>query len=355
MEQFFTLGDAVLSVHRARILVATAIAQGADRDALFANTGLPPQLLDVPETRLTYGQLDALARGALRLTGNPALAIDVGRNTRFAQLGVLGPAVMSGATAGATLAALLPCFRSVDPAFEPSLSSDGELARLQLRETVALGPLRSFAIEWWLASFATVSHELLGRPLPVRELRFAFQEPAHATRYRELCDVPMRFECSATELRFDAVALEGDLAFSGKAPALRGSASIPGPVTARSAQPQVASLLDQVRRSLDGAHGRPPRLRELARELQTSARTLNRELQGMGTSYRQLLDASRRGRAIEWVRASDMTTVQIANELGFSDVRGFRRAFKRWTGELPTSMRAAVNIGGQSPPSVTRA
>src|SRR5437868_2121317 len=98
MEQLFTRVDAVVPMRAARVLVTTAIAQGADRDALFAGTDLAPQLLDAPETRLSFAQLEAVALNALRLTGNPALAIDVGRNTRFAQLCVLAPASMSNAT-----------------------------------------------------------------------------------------------------------------------------------------------------------------------------------------------------------------------------------------------------------------
>lgn len=345
MKKFFTLDDQVVSVHRPRALVATALAQGAESAALFAHTGLTPNMLDVPETRLSYAQLGALALNALRLTGNPAFGIDVGRNTRFAQLGVLGLAVMSSATAGESLQLLLRHGPTLMPALDLTLTIEGELARLRLRETIALGPLRRFATEWWLASFATVSEEVLGEPWPVHEVRFDFAAPAYAARYRELYGAPLHFDCSATEVLFDASVLARPLAHAEPVTARIAERSY---VMTSPAQPHVAGLLDQVRRTLDAARGRPPRLRELARELQTSARTLNRELQGMGTSYRQLLDASRRGRAIEWVQGSDMTTVQIASELGFSDVRGFRRAFKRWTGELPTSMRLG-RASGRAP------
>jgi AraC-like DNA-binding protein len=41
-----------------------------------------------------------------------------------------------------------------------------------------------------------------------------------------------------------------------------------------------------------------------------------------------------------------MTFEQIAYELGFSNVRSFRRAFKRWTGDTPGAARSAA-LGGQ--------
>jgi len=59
----------------------------------------------------------------------------------------------------------------------------------------------------------------------------------------------------------------------------------------------------------------------------------------MGTSYQTLLENSRRTRALEWVTATTLTFDEIAKRLGFSDVRSFRRAFKRWTGHTPGDHR----------------
>jgi AraC-like DNA-binding protein len=73
----------------------------------------------------------------------------------------------------------------------------------------------------------------------------------------------------------------------------------------------------------------------------------------MGTSYLELLDESRRFRAQEWVRATHMTFEEIAERLGFSDVRSFRRAFKRWTGRTPGDVREAPDA--LSPSSVSGA
>ena len=336
MKKFFTLDDAVVTVHRPRVLLETAMAQGAGREELLIGTGMTPAMLEIPETRVSHRQVGTLALNALRLTGNPALGFDVGANTRFAQIGVLGLALMSSATAGEALAVLMRHARSLAPALDFDLQVDGDCACLSLRETIALGPLRPFATEWWLAAYAAITESLIARPLPLRELRFAYAEPAYAASYARF-NVPLRFSQAQSALFVDAAVLDAKIAYA-------------DPVTARIAErsyvmttptpPPPGGLLAQVRRLLDAGRGRPLRLGELARELQTSSRTLNRELQGMGTTYRQLLDDSRRERALEWVRGSDMTTVQIASELGFSDVRGFRRAFKRWTGDLPTRMRA---------------
>jgi AraC-like DNA-binding protein len=63
----------------------------------------------------------------------------------------------------------------------------------------------------------------------------------------------------------------------------------------------------------------------------------------MKTSYQELLDEARLARADAWLRYTHMTTVEIAEQLGFGDVRSFRRAFKRWTGRTPNAIRGGAD------------
>ncbi|MBM4362292.1 MAG: helix-turn-helix transcriptional regulator, partial [Deltaproteobacteria bacterium] len=93
------------------------------------------------------------------------------------------------------------------------------------------------------------------------------------------------------------------------------------------------------------APDRPPDPTRLARQLRTSPRTLRRELARAGSSYQALADELRRERALSWVRTTNLTIAQISERLGFSDVRAFRRAFGRWTGQTPADYRAAGESG----------
>jgi AraC-like DNA-binding protein len=73
-----------------------------------------------------------------------------------------------------------------------------------------------------------------------------------------------------------------------------------------------------------------PTLRELARRLQLSARTLQRRLHLEGSSYFTLLDEVRRAVA-DRLAAQGLSEKTIAFELGFSDERALARARARWT------------------------
>jgi AraC-like DNA-binding protein len=340
MKKFFTHDDPVLPVNHPRVLVETAVAHGADRAALLEGTGITPAILAEADTRISYGQFNVLEANALRLTQNPALGLEFGRNVHLSHLGLLGLAVMSSPNARAALEVALRYYRQVAPGWDLELRIEGERAYLTARETISRGALRAFATEALLGGLYGLSMQVLARKLPIIEVRLNYPKPAHYEKYLELVQGPLIFDQPVTETVFEAAILEQPIAGS-------------DPITAKLAEQYIATeasrvnavsgLVAQVRRVLaEHGNGRPDP-GEVARALQTSTRSLRRGLQQMGTSFQTLLDEGRRARAEEWIRSTDMKLQQIAQQLGFSDVRSFRRAFKRWTGRSPNALR-----GGES-------
>jgi AraC-like DNA-binding protein len=84
----------------------------------------------------------------------------------------------------------------------------------------------------------------------------------------------------------------------------------------------------------------------VAHALNLSERSLRRKLEQEGLSFRGLLDEARKVRALELMAGDGNLLTDIALQTGFSDVRAFSRAFKRWTGRPPSSLRAAVRQPG---------
>jgi AraC-like DNA-binding protein len=73
----------------------------------------------------------------------------------------------------------------------------------------------------------------------------------------------------------------------------------------------------------------------IANRLYRSTSTLQRQLSAEGTSYRDILETTRRSLAEKYLRDGDYTQAEIAYMVGFSDQSNFARAFKRWTGMSP--------------------
>jgi AraC-like DNA-binding protein len=80
---------------------------------------------------------------------------------------------------------------------------------------------------------------------------------------------------------------------------------------------------------------------KVASRLYRSTSTLQRQLSAEGTSYRDLLESTRRGLAEKYLRDGKHTQAEIAYMVGFSDQSNFARAFKRWTGMSPGQFQKA--------------
>jgi AraC-like DNA-binding protein len=87
-----------------------------------------------------------------------------------------------------------------------------------------------------------------------------------------------------------------------------------------------------------------PKMEDVAAVLHMSGRTLQRRLAIRGMTYQCLLDEVRAGLALEYVSAPDAALPDVASRLGYSELRAFLRAFKRWTGLSPAGFRRTARM-----------
>ncbi|MGQ3214533.1 MAG: AraC family transcriptional regulator ligand-binding domain-containing protein [Shinella sp.] len=80
-----------------------------------------------------------------------------------------------------------------------------------------------------------------------------------------------------------------------------------------------------------------------AQSLDTSVRTLQRELNRAGTDFRGLAGAARVQRATELLRHTNGSITQVSAELGYSSPANFARAFRKATGRGPREFRSIVS------------
>ena len=80
----------------------------------------------------------------------------------------------------------------------------------------------------------------------------------------------------------------------------------------------------------------------LANELCMTPRTLRRKLSDQGTSFSSMVKDLRCLSAKKLLVETDLTIENIGCFVGFNDVSNFRAAFKKWTGETPSTIRHAL-------------
>ena len=79
----------------------------------------------------------------------------------------------------------------------------------------------------------------------------------------------------------------------------------------------------------------------VARTLGLSVRTLRRQLNAEGTSFRELEYAALASLARHMLCDRQLTIQETAYAMGFSDAATFHRALKQWTGMTPTELRSS--------------
>ena len=73
---------------------------------------------------------------------------------------------------------------------------------------------------------------------------------------------------------------------------------------------------------------------QVAERLAMSTATLRRRLEEEGSSFRDLVNQSKFERATSLLQ-NGYSISQITEDLGYSDIRAFNRAFKQWHGQTP--------------------
>lgn len=341
MRKFFTATDPVVPVHHPRILFEIAVALGADRDELLRGVGITPATLEQPDARISYEQLGTLERNAIRITKDPALGLRLGKANGFLNNGLVGVAAVTSENLKAAFEILKQYYLQATPGWELDLRVEGDRGFFSIRETIPRGDLRAFATEALLAGFYGLVKQAIGRDFSVKKVRLSYPRPAHWKLYAEyVVEAPLYFDEPVTEVEFDASILTVPIATAD--PVTR-SVVVQYCATEAARSVPVDGAAAQVRKILLANGGRRMGLTEVARALQTSARSLRRALNQMGTSYQAVAEDILRTRAVERVRSGKVKVELIAQELGFTDARSFRRAFKRWTGRNPNDYRREID------------
>lgn len=101
-------------------------------------------------------------------------------------------------------------------------------------------------------------------------------------------------------------------------------------------------FLELVHRTIqDKLTGHRPSINAVSQALHMGPRTLQRRLQGSGSSFQRVLDEARHQMARYYLSNSALELNEAAYLLGFEDPNSFGRAFRNWEGMPPSDWRDA--------------
>ncbi|MBV9930481.1 MAG: AraC family transcriptional regulator [Alphaproteobacteria bacterium] len=335
----------------ARALVDLAVAGGADRPALLNAAGIEAVDLEDPDRRIPFERYKALMRAAKALTGDEAFALHFGDAFDITELSIVGLMGQACDTVAEAFA-LLPRFTRL--AIEVELEEAAEGQRCVLRNVdgqlwlVDMRKNPNDFPELSESSFARMrtSGRRLGGDSVWKEVHFTHAAPPYADEYARIFGVPVVFES-----RWNAVRLSGDEWMKVKAP-------LPSPYVFAILKERAEALLQALdagatmRGKVEALlapvlHQGGATLPATAAKLGLSRATLARRLRAEGANFATVLDGLRRRLAEEYLARRRLSVSETAYLLGFSEPAAFSRAYRRWTGRTPRSVRAAAAAARQ--------
>lgn len=306
-----------------RHLVALLDEAGQPVDDLLVQAGVSRESLAEPEIRMPLASFAELwARAALV---HPDIGISLVERFPPGQMHMLAHLAMRSATVGGAIRDACRYAGVTSAADRLDFEQDGQIAcfRYSSRAPDIHNP-------WMAEHYVSMSTVFLaqasGRPLPLREVTFAADAQAPLSAYVDRFGLEPHFNSGRNQLVFDAAALEWPLLTHDDYL----HAILERVALSRRTEP-VDDLLETVREALAKSilAGTTPSIDAIAISCRSSPRALRQRLAQRDTTFRRMLDETRRDIAREHL-GRGLSVAEITFLLGFSEPAAFQHACRRW-------------------------
>lgn len=334
--------------YTARSLLGLMEDRGMSPERLCRGLGFSHADLLDRHLLLSHQQMRNLILRAQAMAGDPALGMASGARQTPVSWGLMGLAMLTCETFGEAIEYGLGRQGASGAMLHNVFELHGREAHLNVTPRLFDLEIEAFLVEEGFAGAVAVSRYLVGSEIKPLRIDFSFPTPAHEEVYRRFFRCPIRFDAGCNRMTMESHWLGARLAGYDR-------------ITCGLVRAQLDTLLHKPVGRNDLVESLANRMRvgveerarqvELARMVNVSERTLRRRLEAQSMSYRALRDETRFERARDLLAHTAKTMTQVADAVGYSDARAFRRAFKRWSGMLPGQFRATGGTDAAPGPS----
>jgi AraC-like DNA-binding protein len=318
-------------------LTELAARRGLSSEPWFAGLGITRHQINDPSVRVSYRQARTVIARALKVLRDPGLGLLIGRNETIGSFGLLGLAMMTSRNFGEAMSVGIENHKVCGSLLDVDFAVvDAHTVAAQAWPRFGEIELLPFLCEELLSSSLSLARELVGANLiPVR-VELTYPAPSYIDEYARTFQCDIRFGAQHNRVLIDTHWMDYPLTGYNPLTSRQALALCHQQLRGTSSSDEIVGSVERLLRSRLREH---PRLTEVARTLHLSERSLRRRLADSGRIFREIHDRVRAERALELLHAGQMSVAEIGIELGFSDPREFRRAFKRWTGMPPQLAR----------------
>ena len=329
------LGRAATPIAFIRAIVTGYRRLRTDPARALAQAQIPRALLEYPDARDTSAQTPATSGLAMQALDDEALGW-FSRRLPWGSYGMLCRASLTAPTLEVALKRWCRHHRLLTGDIVLEFAQQRGMASIHIAEHTRLGDVREFCLVSTLRYLLGYACWLVDSRIALSGTTLPFPAPPHADAYRYLFPGPVRFEADTAGLTFDARYLALPVRRDEKA--LQAMLQRALPLTVLQYR-RDRLLVHSVSLILAAAPAAAHTAEDVAAQLNTSVRTLHRQLKEEGVSLQRLKNEARREHAIRLLLQTRKPVKQIAAAVGFDSEKSFARAFREWTGEAPSGFR----------------
>lgn len=316
---------------------------GKDSEGWLTSHHLTQQEVVEGTVMLAYPRYEKLILSAIELAEVDDIGIKIGEQLTLNSHGTLGFALRNCSNLRQVLAIINRYSVTRTPLLDVQLKTEQGDVLINLIELHDITAIRRCFLEAVVTALVNTLQNLVGNVSCIEYIGFPYDEPSYGDLYRTKfkCKVEFSQECCVISLCEKALSL-------GLKESDEHSFHLAKGLCEKELQsiPNDTAVSSRVRGLLAAHQSEFLSLEHVAKMLNTTTRTLHRNLQKEHTSFQQLVDEIKHMLAIRYLEQSHASVKQTAYQLGYSDVANFRRAFKRWEGVSPNDFRLAKQCGG---------
>jgi len=325
-------------------LITMLAQQGISTNQLAQGTGLTARVLTNPQEVISPLQYHKVIENALILSGNPLLGLEHGRRLSISSHGFLGFAILASDTLGQALSLAIRYARTRTLLADIRFINDQDTAIIQINRLAAMPSTFTFVVQNIISTFVTIARFLTQNSEELTAVvKFADAPARPLSSYEAILGIPVMFNQPHNQLCIPAFMLDTPVS-TANTTARRMAEAECERLLAELDSGQ--DLVTQIRRNIDSMNAFPT-LAVMARTLNSSPRTVNRQLAQLNTTYQNIIDEARRERALQLLLETRTSVEEISQQLGYNDPSNFGRAFRRWLGMSPRAFRKST-VGNQS-------
>jgi AraC-like DNA-binding protein len=325
-----------IAIHHVEQVLQGAERRGVPTAPLLRRAGIPTALMEAPLARVSqeqYARLLRIVQRALRdeFWGLCSAPLRLGSFAQCCRLLIHRPTLADAMRTG------FRYFHGELPDFVARLSVADGIARVRVVTPLEPEPSLLYAERTFLFFSFGLASWLVARRIPLVGVDYRGPAPEHGAETARVFQAKVRYGQPHFGLSFDARWLQ--LPMVQNPQSLREFLA-QAPANLLVKYRDKTSVTERIRRFLRSRlRDEMPSLDEVGRALAMTPQTLSRRLREEGQGFQALKDNLRRDAAIEYLARPDMTLLDIADQLGFSEASTFHRAFKKWTGVAPGEYR----------------